>query len=825
MSGSQLVMASSGDSQRHHNHNHNNQRPATTAESSSSEPNMDTTSNGSTTLGDSSPSRGQSRDDSSTHTTGHLQSTRHLKSREKLSVVIPSEQKSLVTPTIVADCTSGQLFDSLVQLTGQDGVGLFTGLPSCTPISADALPVTSNLSAVNPFFWGVTGYNGQSLDGSTAALAGNQQKRPTFEPASNIRPPNSNGTNSQTDAQASSSKTPNEVAQSADKQNGQMSLGQIQAASAMILSPFSFLFPPEANPLLRLGFTSGQQRPLAGASAANSSTSTNTSTSSSSLAQASAASASQQHLNRSNESERSPQQLELELEQQSDSKQEAQDLTSASQVSSSNQQVHKHPTSQRQHLTSQTQQPATSETNPNLNAQGDNHLSAVQNLISPNCTSQQQPQFSQAPSQLECRQSVQTDKRQLANSQSSTRGHLASTIPLSVAATPDTSTVSNSAIQHQLQQLKSQPQQQQPHNQAQHIPHMHLECLDTQPPLAHHLSGSSDLHFNRLNLSLDINQHQHQHQHQSQSPSANLVAQFGQQPPSLLLLNTNHVAGSSPRLLSDHFRQHHQQYQSYSSQFNSVAYLPQQHDAKLMPCSNVITTGLYEEPNYRQFTQASGLNQQIAQHKNILNSNANEMTNSMSVSPDQQARLMAQIASISSGQSVNCSPENHPNAVNNKGQVHEPIDSNSENRPLTQACARLATSSNNQPNSTSNTTKTDNQRTTHQTCVNQHSATFKIHQVKCSNKNGENKLKNEEVPTTIVKKKSKGGRRKKQVTDEELQARKNRSKERNRVAAKRCRQKRKVFLNELQRKIDKLQVSNAMRYVYVYLIHNIHYLY
>lgn len=87
----------------------------------------------------------------------------------KLSVVIPPAQKSLVTPTIItsefgnnefnliANCTNQptptQLFNSLVQLnTGQE-VGLFTGLPSCTPTSADAL-VTPN--GINPFFWNVS---------------------------------------------------------------------------------------------------------------------------------------------------------------------------------------------------------------------------------------------------------------------------------------------------------------------------------------------------------------------------------------------------------------------------------------------------------------------------------------------------------------------------------------------------------------------------------------------------------------------------------------------------------------------------------------------
>jgi len=60
----------------------------------------------------------------------------------------------------------------------------------------------------------------------------------------------------------------------------------------------------------------------------------------------------------------------------------------------------------------------------------------------------------------------------------------------------------------------------------------------------------------------------------------------------------------------------------------------------------------------------------------------------------------------------------------------------------------------------------------------------------------------------VVKKKSRGGRKKKLVTHEELIARKNRSKERNRVAAKRCRQKRKQMLDELRDKIDRLSELN-----------------
>lgn len=57
-------------------------------------------------------------------------------------------------------------------------------------------------------------------------------------------------------------------------------------------------------------------------------------------------------------------------------------------------------------------------------------------------------------------------------------------------------------------------------------------------------------------------------------------------------------------------------------------------------------------------------------------------------------------------------------------------------------------------------------------------------------------------------KKRPGGRRRRNVTSEELQARKNRSKERNRVAAKRCRQKRKVFMDELRKRTDHLDQLN-----------------
>lgn len=59
-----------------------------------------------------------------------------------------------------------------------------------------------------------------------------------------------------------------------------------------------------------------------------------------------------------------------------------------------------------------------------------------------------------------------------------------------------------------------------------------------------------------------------------------------------------------------------------------------------------------------------------------------------------------------------------------------------------------------------------------------------------------------------IRKKSRGGRKKKQITHEELVARKNRCKERNRVAAKRCRQKRKQFLDDLHNRIDGLNESN-----------------
>lgn len=60
----------------------------------------------------------------------------------------------------------------------------------------------------------------------------------------------------------------------------------------------------------------------------------------------------------------------------------------------------------------------------------------------------------------------------------------------------------------------------------------------------------------------------------------------------------------------------------------------------------------------------------------------------------------------------------------------------------------------------------------------------------------------------VVKKKSKGGRKKKLISQEEMIARKNRSKERNRVAAKRCRQKRKQFLDTLRDRIESLNDMN-----------------
>lgn len=78
---------------------------------------------------------------------------------QKLSVVLPQKLDpklaSLATPTIVCSNDQGpvpmtsQLWGSLVQLNGGSDVGRFTGLPSCTPTSADCI-------VTNPFFWGVT---------------------------------------------------------------------------------------------------------------------------------------------------------------------------------------------------------------------------------------------------------------------------------------------------------------------------------------------------------------------------------------------------------------------------------------------------------------------------------------------------------------------------------------------------------------------------------------------------------------------------------------------------------------------------------------------
>lgn len=83
--------------------------------------------------------------------------------------------------------------------------------------------------------------------------------------------------------------------------------------------------------------------------------------------------------------------------------------------------------------------------------------------------------------------------------------------------------------------------------------------------------------------------------------------------------------------------------------------------------------------------------------------------------------------------------------------------------------------------------------------------------------------------TEVTIKKRSGGRRRRNVTCEELQARKNRSKERNRVAAKRCRQKRKVFIDELRKKTDnldqlnqRLQVSNVGLHTKVYKLNSLH---
>lgn len=226
----------------------------------------------------------------------------------KLSVVIPTAQKTLVTPTIITTsdlapigaCSSGhlamscgatmaasanatpiQLFNSLVQLNGQD-VSLFTGLPSCTPTSADGLAATG----INPFFYGVTAFNQNNCTANvpnnqhnfTSELqssivqeqhivaSSNDHQPVSVDSSKNEQIDNNNNmdTCSQVEHQQQQNSNQQNIMTSANKepkrQLSKLSLDHLQAANAMMLSPLLYSLSPEQENWLRQFNCFNQQR-------------------------------------------------------------------------------------------------------------------------------------------------------------------------------------------------------------------------------------------------------------------------------------------------------------------------------------------------------------------------------------------------------------------------------------------------------------------------------------------------------------------------------------------------------------------------------------
>lgn len=698
---------------------------------------------------------------------------------KKLCVVLPPpppSQKTLVTPTIVANetcATPTQLFTSLIQLNGQD-VGLFTGLPSCTPTSADSLSA-SNLGGINPFFWGVSSSFNQDANNN---INSSNNCNINLGATSEIR--NSDPLNQQANKQADYETTLS-IGNGTTKHNNnnhqlsKLSLDRIQAANA-ILSPLSLFLSPEG-----LRFVDSNQHPLAGISgltnhelptfnnlgslqtvelANNYGNATTTTTSSTNQPTATTTT------NGYNVA--------------------AQDLTSIGTAEGQQQQhqvvncpvlslagsVHQARStitaSQPYNLQQQQQSQQTNQISQSIYNQNHQHLHHHQ-LDKQNAVQQAQIAATTNPHQLSPK-ALSHHHQLLYHHQHSTPG-----------------------VDNHLHHIVQQQQQNVIYGQNPPVvPLAQCKTLDRQkdvgPPAAHHHHQIRGIH-----------QEQHHHHHHQQQQ---------------LLVNSQQVFPNAeqqtvPRLIEFH-QHHHSQQDTRDRARQTASSFPYDQ-------ASPTTIGIYDphirniylaqqqqqqQQNQNQHPQQSFNHQGYQVQPTTGCTQQNQRVQLVAVSPTAPESSEGNVAKLTDQivDDPSTAPKQTAPILNGKhkdkvgSSTH--IKADSDEAKITDKSSKCPQNEQTQIKAKQRPNKTKSSPSTAAATTTTTTTTANDNEVI---NNGEE---------IVVKKKSKGGRKKKIITHDELLARKSRSKERNRVAAKRCRLKRKQFLDELCGRIDNLNDLN-----------------
>lgn len=741
--------------------------------------------------------------DGSSQSNGASQDAPSKRAEPKLSVVLPTSQKSLVTPTIVTTSDLGapitptsHLFSSLVQINGQDAVGLFTGLPSCTPTSADSLAATSSLTGINPFFWGVPAFaNDNALNSSPTAQKecanGDAHGKGSAQVGSS-EPPGQRG-----DQQASADK------QKADRcQLSKLSFDQLQAASAILHSPLSFFLSPE-----RIRFGLQNQHPLQVNGAQNGSLPEHAPSGQASFARSPVDPHHQQQV-RFAAQELTNQVVAHQqscLSGSATTPSKSSELANPAQTTSNQQNVFINcPTQPNTYLQQQQQQNQNQraphnhgynvQINSSVEQNSHQQISNSNNNISNNHSKQlinslphsniaTYQQFAAQQSQI---QAVRNGIINQGVPGQLVYHHYAPPAPMPINSQssilpnqPTTLSVSNYHTPNQTHTvLLTEPRQAQAGDLADigsaysgtvcAISHEASEQHpQLEPPAAHH---NRDQYQNQL----------HSHQQNVELASANNRTTC--QPASLTVHyeNGQPIGLYNPHLRQLYLTQHHQH--NYNVQHQHQLHQQQQQQ----PLSYQETT---LKPNHINQHQVLPYQQSPTTTTKSQCDETPSVIQRVTAKPSNDT-LPVNKESISSSSSHSCSVSHSP----------DPPDQSDKNKPAQSgensgAHSAATTVPFANRNSLNRETPTNDQNNCSKKHLSKSKKQSEIHKKDTDNYDG---------PEVPVKKKSKGGRKKKQVTHEELMARKNRSKERNRVAAKRCRQKRKQFLDELCGRIDNL---------------------
>lgn len=745
---------------------------------------------------------------------------------KKLSVVLPTpSQKTLVTPTIVTSepcATPSQLFSSLIQLNGQE-VGLFTGLPSCTPTSADSIA-----GGINPFFWGVSAFNQESnnqQDGNAAETTSEHAQQQQQQQNSNRL--NCKSKQSSENGNASSGSKLQQANEtnlngSNKHQLSKLSLDQIQAANA-ILSPLSLFISPEG-----LRFVGANQHPLA-SFGADLACQTNEQILNSAPNQEAAPVVAAQDLTSSNNAATLANHHEPSSGEQH--QQQLQLVNNCSAVSSS---INQQPASTVTYLPPRVpNQHSCSHQQNRAHFSGNNLLQNAE-LNTEKAQQQQQHQANQISQSIYNNQTQQanqhlqhhmlqntTNPHQVSLKTTSNHSQLVYHHHQSVATTLDGAHHNHlQHLHHHHPQPINQHQQQVAQQQlsgTQHVgyapsqPVLSIQCKQTPdrhcaqqglilaPPVAHHQQAQQQ-------------QMQLQHHHQPQQ----MFVVNGQQADSRLIEFHNQQAitdrvrqatlnfpydptgQTTIGIYQPHFRQLYLAQQQQPQSYNTHSQQPFQG----------YQVGGCNQPIQRVATDQSGI---LVAPTSLKRRPEAENVSTVTINLPK-----GKVTSTSVNSSLQSSPNNSPAQSTVKGSLGGSLSSSrtsieqdcstkpdifSSSSTSTLIDCEFKDKNKSLPESTTTTGRLlkpliDAQSTGQAT---------KVKRLKKTQIQTKTELPSEDG---VVKKKSKGGRKKKLITHEELMARKNRSKERNRVAAKRCRLKRKRYLDELCSHIDNLNDSN-----------------